>query len=117
MTQTIHNIVNNTDTNITVAVYKHPNNSQASIDNAETHYCYTVFANAFNQDDLSDWVKNSVDFNNEYAVDELKELIELFAKNEGEPIWKCSAENGNDDYLEFHATKEDAEFSLFNQRC
>lgn len=117
MTQTIHNLTKITDTNITVDVYKHPNNSGASIDNVDTQYCYTVYANIFTTDDFADWVRHSVDFDNERAVDELKELVELFAKSEGEPIWICSAENGYDDYSEFHATKEDAEHSLYRQYC
>lgn len=117
MTQTIRNITVNTDSGISVDIYSHPNNSQASFEDAKSRYKYTAHATLFTQDDLSNWVKNAVDFDNEHSVDELKELVELFAKTEGEPIWYCYAVNGHDDYLEFYATREDAEHSLLSQTC
>ena len=120
MTQTIRNVTQNSENHISVDIYYHPNNSHASIEDSQSRYCFTVYADKFDQDDLATWVKDSIDFDNEDAVDELHDIINAFAKAAVEGfdyIWKCSAENGHDDYLEFHPFKNDAEHSLTSQMC
>jgi hypothetical protein len=116
MTQTIRNTTI-TENHVSVDIYSHPNDSSASIEDSQTRYQYTCNAEQFTQDDLASWLRDSTDFDNELDVELLEKLIQLFKQTEGEPIYKCSATSGHDDYLEFFATKEEAVDDMESQDC
>jgi hypothetical protein len=111
MTQTIHFETENTDDNVVVDVYKHPNNALASLDDPLTRYCYTVSATKFTLADLKIMEEQGVDDEHYLPI-----LDALFNSNNLH-IWKCTAENGHDDYEEFHSFKHDAINSLYEQSC
>lgn len=120
MTQTIYNITENTQKFISIDVYYHPNNAAAGYEDSQARYRYTVWASTFTWNEFLEHIKNGD--NNELALCEYAEIIEMFKKveeddNGEKSIWRVGSVNGHDDYNGFFAAKDEAETNLFKQYC
>jgi hypothetical protein len=111
MTQTIRIQTENTEDKVVLEIYKHPNNAAAFINDPQTRYCYTVNATKFTVEDLDALEEQGVD------EEHYLHILDTFFYSKNDHIWKCSAENGHDDYEEFHSYRDDAIDSLYEQSC
>jgi hypothetical protein len=134
MAQTVYHETVSTEERVVVDVYMHPNNARAPLDDPQTEYCYTVFAIKFHKDELEEFKEPPADFceccdydwefeeskANRYDMgDELedKSIIKLFEKAGTDFIWECGSKNEHTNYSEYHAFKEEAIKSLYEQTC
>ena len=113
MTQTIHKVTDDSRDFIAIDLYRHPDDPNGDINDKGCWYCFSVFARKFTQEDLAQWIEYSIDATSKESLEEVKAMIDMFIESGQGYIWRCDSENGHDDYLEFHATREQAECSLF----
>ena len=113
MTQTIHNITVDTENQIAMDVYYHPDNKNAKLDDPKLRLKYTLIANKFTKQDIVDYILDSDPNINE--IEALKEAFYQASKINQDFIYRAEGTAGYEDYYRFFATRDDVISDFYDQ--